>query len=212
MTRRECGRLFALLGGVALLGLACASTPQARPVRPAGELVELVGFSLRLPVGPVWRRKTAAREVIARRSEENMTRDGVVLTALVPPLLDDPLDHPYDVLALARRKTAVDPGKGLVDVLRHSERLVRHQGMDCAEIEYEIREFADPVLRIITTLRRGRDYICVHPADPRLVIDLRAAVRNVDGAISALEEREMRDFLDSVRPRDVSTTDDRSKD
>lgn len=175
--------------------LGCASPP---PETASTERVAVGGFSVLAPTGSDWDRRILDDELVIHRLLEQAWSQKLVLDLKVLHAFEEPV-HPYDLLAMVRMMASTADRGDRLEVLDHAEKLIRHEGMDCADFQVVMTENAPVGSPPGFAYVMGRGMICAHPSDRRRVVDVEYVVRNLDGRLLAVDQQAGNAFVESIR-------------
>jgi hypothetical protein len=179
-------------------GAGCATPPSTAESHDVPRF-ELYEFSVQPPDGPEWSRIPIEEGMTFSRTLTGGWLQNFSLLFRVPPRFDEAV-HPYDLLALARMKAASTERSERLDLLEHSERLVSHRGLVCAEFRFAIRDAGPPERDSVPNHLLGRGFLCIHPDDPHNMTEIEYSIRSLDGRLLEVDERIGNAFLESIRP------------
>jgi len=210
MTKPFVSAVFAFAVGCLTTGVLAQLPPPPRddslaqiPQSSPGAPWSFIGFGITTPGTADWFVATGTPRggVIGRSAPKNAAHGAVL--AISSELLDQPINSDTELLAVTRERHA-KLGERWV-VAAHEEVLARHAGTRCARHTLVAREPEDRSPRKDAAKANAqRDYLnvsglsCVHPTEPRLLVEVGVSERSAQGAMNAEVARDATRVFESL--------------
>jgi Sel1 repeat len=207
-------RIFALLGLFAVLMLPgqvlaqraapsgddnVAQIPQTSPGSPWS----FIGFGITTPTDPLWFVANSTPRGGTMGRNLSATPPNTAVLVIVSELLDQPIESDTELLAVAKDRHARIGERWIVS--KHEETIVRHAGTRCARHALTAREPEDRSPRKDAAKTNAtRPYLhvsglsCVHPTEPRLLVEVGLSERSPRDAMTAAIARDAQQATGSI--------------
>jgi hypothetical protein len=173
--------------------------PQSTPGAPWS----FIGYAITPPDNAHWFVATSTPRGATMGRSLSTTEPHSAVLVIASELLDQPIASDNDLLAVAKQRHARIGERWVLS--KHDETLVRHAGTRCARHVMSAREPKDRSPRKdAAQANAARSYLnvtglsCVHPTEPRLLVELGISERNPRNAMSPVILRDADQVIASL--------------
>jgi hypothetical protein len=162
-----------------------------------------IGYGVKTPADSQWFATTATPRGGALGRSLSTTEPHTAVLVLSSELLDAPITSDDELLKVAQARHARIGERWIVS--RHDETATRHAGARCARHEMTAREPEDksprkdaPRANTVRSHLHVTGLSCVHPTEPRLLVEVGMSERSPRPTMSPVILRDAREVIDSL--------------
>jgi hypothetical protein len=198
-------RLFVLILALALAAIGGRTVAQVSPTleENVGQIPQtapgtpwaFIGYGITTPSDSQWFVTTSTPRGGAMGRSMSTTEPHSAVLVIASELLDQPIGSDADLLAVAKSRHARIGERWVLS--KHEETPTRHAGTRCARHEMAAREPEDTSPRkdaAKANATRSHLHVtglsCVHPTEPRLLVEIGLSERSPRGSMSAVIRRD----------------------
>lgn len=169
--------------------------------KAAQRQVDLRWFLVLAPDSSVWQsEKTSDQLFVAGRSLADTPYHTIVLQAKEYPPAPAPVTSAQELLKgvqAAAEKEANQPGR--YEMVEHTESVVMQSGISCVRYQKRWIDHGGRATQYKELKMGASGLVCVHPQEPRQLIEVSYSYRSDSASLPLEVEREGGDFLESLR-------------